>query len=170
MRKLLQTAETFDENINRFTTIIYEENGNLYHQIHPGKHFELSNLKGILVSKDEIWPSWDESFTCVDYSSLCLNRLFIKNPNILGYVSGKDFIKKSFLNEIENYEVLKKNPHPNICKYHGCIRKGEHVSGICLRKYEYTLRYALKNKIPFDKEKCIREILEGINYLHSLNF
>ena len=31
---------------------------------------------------------------------------------------------ETFLNEIITYEILKNNPHPNICKYYGCIREG----------------------------------------------
>lgn len=47
-------------------------------------------------------------------------------------------------------EILSKKPHPNICKYYGCIRDGDYVAGICLRKYKYTLE-DIKPHVPVDQ-------------------
>jgi hypothetical protein len=43
--------------------------------------------------------------------------------------------------EIDIMEVLSKKPHPNICKYYGCIRDGDYVAVICLRGLETDPRF-----------------------------
>ena len=59
LRELLSAVRTFDNEMNLYMTIIYKEEGNLYHVRTRGKQFGLSNLKGTLILKNEIWPLWN---------------------------------------------------------------------------------------------------------------
>src|SRR3954463_3214979 len=66
-------------------------------------------------------------------------------------------------------ELLLRNPHPNITRYHGCLVKRDRIVGIVLERYPMTLKHRLENGIGhFNVESCISKITSAVGHLHSL--
>lgn len=61
------------------------------------------------------------------------------------------------------------NPHPNIVECLGCIvNKEGRISELGFVKYSITLSPLLKDRTPFDKERCLHGIEASINHMHNL--
>jgi serine/threonine protein kinase len=69
--------------------------------------------------------------------------------------------------EAEIYEILKNHPHPNICVYYGCVREGEYLTAICLKKYERTLKSAIDSGAILDRDAILDGISAGLRHLHD---
>lgn len=67
-----------------------------------------------------------------------LANVHVRTPSLLAYVNGVD-LERPIRYEVEACEILKKNPHPNIAAYHGCLVTHDRVSGLCFKKYSATL-------------------------------
>ncbi|KAG6104175.1 hypothetical protein E4U13_000178 [Claviceps humidiphila] len=131
----------------------------------------LDNLDKIPIRTDSIWPRYSDRF--LRASSPVPEDSHIKETNLFFYVEcleGKEEMPHSdlVLHEIEAYELLRRHPHPNIVEYRGCIVSDDRIPGICLAKYEMTLRQRMKVSTPFDKDRCLEGIERGIRHLHSL--
>ena len=63
--------------------------------------------------------------------------------------------------EAEIYEILKQHPHPNICHYYGCIRDGQYLTAICLRRYKRSLRDAVQSGAALDHDVIVSGIAKG---------
>lgn len=93
----------------------------------------LNELEGTVIQHDLVYAAWREDITEV---TMPLPRnTFVKTPEYLSELSKPDLINA----EINILELLSKTPHPNVCKYYGCIRDGAYVMGICLQKVIFNL-------------------------------
>ncbi|EHK17969.1 uncharacterized protein TRIVIDRAFT_67189 [Trichoderma virens Gv29-8] len=95
---------------------------------------------------------------------------YVKRASLLGYgtnVSGDD-ISRTVLGEARICETLRKNPHPNIAKYHGCIEVDGRIHGLCLDRYVMTLQDRVETGTQFDADICFQRIKDGIRHLHNL--
>jgi serine/threonine protein kinase len=63
--------------------------------------------------------------------------------------------------------TLKYLPHPNIGKYYGCIREGESLVAVCLKRYETSLYSAVKRKDDIDTVRILRGLRDGVDFLHK---
>ena len=100
----------------------------------------LSELKGTVLSNDLVYATWRQDIT--EVMTPLPSNTFVKTPDYLSELSRLDLINA----EINILELLSKTPHPNICKYYGCIRDGAYIAGICLQKLELTLAELVKGK------------------------
>lgn len=66
-------------------------------------------------------------------------------------------------------ELLLRNPHPHIVRYHGCLIKRGRIVSLVLDRLPITLQHRLeKNAQPFDVEDCMNKIKAAVQHLHSL--
>jgi hypothetical protein len=72
-----------------------------------------------------------------------LDDSFVKEPPYYFYCLGSTSVRDNFSVEVRAYETLRHNQHPGICQYRGCMVVDEHVEGIVLKSYRYTLKDAI---------------------------
>ncbi|KAF2770176.1 hypothetical protein EJ03DRAFT_361549 [Teratosphaeria nubilosa] len=65
-------------------------------------------------------------------------KLFIKRPKIASYL-GSTVLADRFLIEVETHNLTKRNPHPNLVQFQGCIARNGRATGLILRRYAGTL-------------------------------
>lgn len=70
-------------------------------------------------------------------SSCCLMAMHAPYPQDLW---------RDMLIEVKMYEILKQYPLPSICHYYGCIRDGQYLTALWLRKHKHTLYVACSPK------------------------
>ena len=84
---------------------------------------------------------------------------FFKRPALTFYdeIGGSGKIAKELLLELEMLELLERNPHPNIVRYHSCQVHRSRILGLVLERYPYTLEERMRNgghdlnlKVGFD--------------------
>jgi hypothetical protein len=98
---------------------------------------------------------------------------YFKEMDLLRYhteLFGKPaWIKDIVEREIKNCEVLRKNPHPNICHYQGGNYDNTGaVTGLYFDQYDMSLSDVVKQSRNFDAKKCLSDIRAGIQHLHAL--
>lgn len=101
--------------------------------------------------------------------------LYLKNSTVKDYEHCKDeaadFVARLCLGEALVYEILARNPHPNVARYHGCLVRRERIIGMVLDRYPTTLLekvgYA-KDPSDIDPDFIMESITSGIRHLHSL--
>jgi serine/threonine protein kinase len=104
------------------------------------------------------------------------NRLYAKTMDYLRYSTElfgtPCWLKDIVLREIENCETLRKNPHPNICRYRGVDYdlKSKRIMALLFQKYDMTLGELVAERRTFDAEKCLQDIRQGIRHIHSLGY
>ncbi|KAH6418241.1 hypothetical protein HBI14_097060 [Parastagonospora nodorum] len=74
------------------------------------------------------------------------------------------------LREIQTCRVLQECPHPNICGYRGVVVNNGLVTALMFDRYDMNLREFLYSQRSnnMDIPKCIQEIKNGIDHIHSL--
>jgi serine/threonine protein kinase len=108
------------------------------------------------------------------------SAVYVKTPSLLAYIDGN--LDKRISREVENCEILRKNPHPNLMAYYGHIESHGRVSGLCFKRYKSTLLEAVNpqhlDKAAFlsSRRELVTEsittglqgLLDAIKHLHSL--
>lgn len=108
------------------------------------------------------------------------SAVYMKTPSLLAYADAN--LDKQITREVETCEILRKNPHPNIAIYYGCIESHGRVSGLCFKRYTSTLLEAVNpqylGKVAFlssgrelvreNMETRLEGVLAAIKHLHSL--
>lgn len=100
--------------------------------------------------------------------------MYVKRPSLISY----DRVRKSalpnsiadgLLVEARVYEVLRRNPHPNIARYLGCRTlgdgdgDGDDIDGLCLQRYGTTLMQAV-NPRGFMKRQLAATRQHGLGH------
>lgn len=96
---------------------------------------------------------------------------YVKRPSLLNYESTSNHPEflELILSDIRVCEILRRNPHPNIAQYLGClVNKEGRVSGLVFAKYPITLTQILREETPFDRPCCLHGIEAGISHMHGL--
>jgi len=110
--------------------------------------------------------------TCFKYRSKA--GLYFKKVDLLRYhneLFDSDWIEALTTREIAHCELLRKHPHPNICRYHGVDHKKDlAITGIYFDRYDTTLQDLVEAGKQFDPQKCIEDIRAGLKHIHSLGF
>jgi hypothetical protein len=141
-RQLLARHEVWDDKESRFLylAVAWKEDSQIYTSRYANRmgtfdsnSTALSELKGTVVSNDLVYASWRQDVT--EVMTPLPSNTFVKTPDYLSELSKLDLVNA----EINILALLSKTPHPNIFKYHGCIRDGAYIAGICLQKLEFTL-------------------------------
>jgi serine/threonine protein kinase len=190
MREHIQSIELWDMKneqgptfIN--TTTIWKEDGQYYQYTHLERvrpdEFDFDSLPRPDPIPMEIFKArWKPSLT--ECSPPFPDDSYLKSPPILlpstcdphiipggqprprkpNKVPGDDMMA-----EAEIYEILKNHPHPNICVYYGCVREGNYLTAICLKKYERTLKSAVDSGTVLDRDAILNGISAGLRHLHD---
>lgn len=96
---------------------------------------------------------------------------FIKRPQ-LHHLLDKDvapLVPRMLVDEANILEILKKNPHPNIVPYYGCVAKRGRITGIVLQRYYSILDHRfLRDASAFDVEAFEQGLKAALQHIHSL--
>ena len=125
---------------------------------------------GSVVVKSDLFVDWKPTMLRYVDSDVDVDLFWVKTPTWDNYAPGRTYVKDSFATEVYAYEALRKNPHRGICEYHGCVVVGEHVEGIVLRRYKYTLKDAVDRDLPIDRVAVMDTITDAVAHIHSLGF
>jgi serine/threonine protein kinase len=96
---------------------------------------------------------------------------YVKRPSLLHYadMTFRSQLSNLLLQEARTCELLRKNPHPNIAQYLGCIIHNNRITGLCFVRYSMTLAHGLNdNAHPLQREIILNGIALGIEHLHGL--
>lgn len=123
------------------------------------------------IPDHEIYPEALPSTTV--YPGKIDGSYYIKGAKLLDYedFAGTDYLARVCLGEITSHEVIRRNPHPNIVRYHGCVVKRRRIIGMVLDRYAVTLHERVEEGDygPFDTEAYMAAIESGVEHLHSFN-
>lgn len=120
------------------------------------------------VPDEEVYPEAPPHITTV---SVPVNdNVYVKRPKLTNYnaVKGTGLLPKLLLQEAETLELVMRNPHSNIVRYHGCVVKRGRIVGLVLDRHPVTLQYRLDGPQNFNAKLCINSITSGVQHLHSL--
>ncbi|KAG1790532.1 kinase-like domain-containing protein [Suillus plorans] len=182
MRELVKSYEMWNcttENLDH-VVIVWKENDNHYQSRLSGrwataKPFDLDSLstsETIPIPMHIFKGRWHPSLT--ESPPVAPTDSFLKCPCIILpddydadepglWTPGDDLIK-----EAKVYEILQQHPHPNICVYYGCVRDGDHITAICLKKYTRNLMEAVWKSDPTLNPAAILDgISKGLAFLHE---
>ncbi|KAF1835928.1 hypothetical protein BDW02DRAFT_617493 [Decorospora gaudefroyi] len=116
---------------------------------------------------DDVYPDAPSDITVI--SPLIDETLFLKRPKLHPDFLGTGLLPKLMLHEAETMELLLRNPHLHIVRYHGCLIKRGRIVSLVLDRLPITLQHRLeKNSQHFDVEDCMNKIKAAVQHLHSL--
>ncbi|KAK4076191.1 hypothetical protein Trihar35433_2751 [Trichoderma harzianum] len=135
---------------------------------HQISQIDVNSLDISRIPADHIWPLADPIFTRTP--APLPSTSYLKRPSLLYYEDTQDASEYSrqILTEIEACEILRRNPHPNIAQYLGCVVKEGRVRGLGFTRYSVTLSELLRDGTDFDKSHCLSGIKAGVRHLHDL--
>lgn len=166
-----------------YTQVIFRQDGITYCAKSANRRVDATvsadSLKDIEpIHSTAYQPFLPSGCTIVLDSSDC----YIKQPNLTSFQGGLTLANR-VLQDLSTCEVIRKHPHPNIAKYHGCMASDGRVTGLCFTRYAENLMGKLNpghlNKSMFIlSEECtaarkmatryLAGIKEGVQHLHSL--
>jgi hypothetical protein len=108
------------------------------------------------------------------------NDCYVKGPGYWIYID--EGLEERISQEVEVYEIIRKNPHQNIATHYGCVDARGRVSGICFKRYQTTVfekfnpeylnkRAFVSSDRPIVSDSLASDldgILGAIYHLHSL--
>ncbi|KAG2135510.1 kinase-like domain-containing protein [Suillus clintonianus] len=179
MRELVKSYEAWNPTSEKIdhVMIVWKENDNYYQSKHPetrATSFDLDSLSASIPIPMHIFKGhWHPSLT--ELPPVAPTDSFLKRPLILleDYDDGQGGHDSrtpgdDLLNEAKVYEILKQHAHPNISIYYGCVRDGDCITAICLKKYGRTLMDAVWKKDPTLNPAAILDgISKGLAFLHE---
>ncbi|KAF2758446.1 serine/threonine-protein kinase-like protein [Pseudovirgaria hyperparasitica] len=119
---------------------------------------------------EDVYPEAPSNITVF---SLPIDETFyLKKPKLgLAFV-GTGLLPKLVLYEAQTMELLLRNPHPHIIRYHGCLIERGRIVSLVLDRLPDTLYYRLEKPSPkakpFDVKNCMRKIESAVCHLHKL--
>jgi serine/threonine protein kinase len=167
-RILIDSAQAWQNDEFGFLHIVWKEGDEYYHVRHPERSFDLESLPAPNpIPKLDLVGIWHAGLTEAP-NPLPVDS-YVKRPPLVVYNPGIAF-GEEMIAEAEVFELLSRNPHQNVCVYHGCVRDGDYVTGLCLKRYKCTLAEALcAGQLSVDCNTVLESIRAGIDHLHSLN-
>ncbi|CAK7269263.1 hypothetical protein SEPCBS119000_003480 [Sporothrix epigloea] len=129
---------------------------------------DVSTLQVTPILSDNIWPQYLPHLSVAP--SPPPPNSYVKELGELFYddTAATQQLVSLILHETNICEILKKHPHPNVATYLGCVVQDDKIKGLCFTRYAMTLKERLKMETPFDRQRCIEEVENGIRHLHSL--
>ena len=171
--QVIQKGEVWTENGLEFhhTQLILQEEDDFFYanvQHRSCEEIDTNTLDVHPIPIEDIWPPFHADFTPVSHP--LSDNCYIKRPCLLGYEPGDEVrICDVLLEEARTCEILRKNLHPNIAQYLGCVVQGGRINGLCFLKYNMTLADRLKDHDRLlDADKFWNGIKDGVEHLHSL--
>ena len=147
-RVLVSEVEVLDSSADfkmLHSTAVWKEPSRFYTANHRNRLGKLDNvaldaLEGTLIPEEKIYPVWQDNLT----------EIYVKRPQLIYYDTESWVIPGLVRREVHIMEMLANNPHRNIVTYYGCIREGQYITGIGLKKYTCTLSELINGRIPED--------------------
>ncbi|KAH8204643.1 hypothetical protein TruAng_001272 [Truncatella angustata] len=140
-------VETQQTNQPVFATYwkIYE-NGDAYVAIVPKSRLD-TKIEEVIpalqrVPDEKIYPDLSAGVELTILPSTWASdvNIFTKRPSFMWIEDGDyHWIRNIFLAEAKIVEQISRAPHKNIAQYYGCYQRDGRLTGIALRRYEYTL-------------------------------
>lgn len=193
--EVLGTSEAYEEYGGEYkfaaTLVVYRDGGGVYHASSKARGTASPELiMELVTSKTPIptaayRPRFPSTFTRAP--DPLPRETYVKRPSLMSYDRVRkgalpNSIADGLLLEAQVYELLRRNPHPNIAGYLGCRTLGDDIDGLCLPRYGTTLMQAV-NPRSFMKRKLgatrqglglgdyghmLDGIESGLKHLHSL--
>lgn len=193
--EVLDTREAYEEDGGEYkfagTLVVYRDGGDVYHAISKARGMASPELiMELVTSKTPIptaayRPRFPSTYTRAPDPLPC--DTYVKRPSLMSYdrvCKGAlpNSIADGLLAEAQVYELLRRNPHPNIARYLGCRTLGDDIDGLCLARYGTTLMQAanphsfMKRKLSATRQglglgdygHMLDGIESGLKHLHSL--
>lgn len=160
--------ERHSDNNSNIMTLRWDKSGRI-------ERDELNGQRAVEIPDDTLYPSVCEGLTICRFTPG--DRHFIKGPCLSLFdptMSSQMPIADLMIQEALICEQLKRNPHPNIAEYWGCVVSEGKVRGLCFTRYHETLFDRLDPNLepakrrPLSRERCLKEIRSGLSHLHEL--
>ncbi|KAF2842101.1 serine/threonine-protein kinase-like protein [Patellaria atrata CBS 101060] len=120
-----------------------------------------------LLPDEDVYPVAPPNITV--FSTPLNSSVFMKGPGLNTVFTGTGVLPKLILQEVEIMELLTRNPHPHIVRYHGCLIRRSRIVGLVFDRYPDTLWHRLeKGAQGFNIEDCMSKITSAVHHLHSL--
>lgn len=193
--EVLEIKEAYEEDGGQYkfagTLVVYRDGGDVYHAISKARGTAQPKLIMELVTSKTPIPTaaYRPRFqsTLTRAPDPLPGDTYVKRPSLMSYdrvckSALPNSIAHGLLVEARVYELLRRNPHPNIAKYLGCRTLGDDIDGLCLPRYEITLMQAV-NPRSFMKRQLggtrqglglgdyghmLDAIESGLKHIHSL--
>lgn len=177
-------AESFDPATKHFlytTFVVIEKDDAVYFGQLPKRKLQLTleeyTSALVRVPDAEIsprLPAGGELTVAPD--GLDLTRdFYVKRPRLFRYEEYKeqdcvDVIPALLLEEASTLEMLSRNPHPGVVRYHGCLVRRGFITGLVLDRHVSDLKkYVREQKGPLDRVAFMEALESAIAHLHSLS-
>ncbi|KAJ8108630.1 hypothetical protein OPT61_g8037 [Boeremia exigua] len=175
LQDLNSRCTTRDENGQKATFSFIDQDDNAYYGEVPDFEFTALSLEDVNrclkhIPDEVIYPKAPLGITVVPKSELA--GKYIKRPKLSGFNSDlAPKLQQLLLDEAETFEILLKNPHRNVVRYHGCTVKNGRITGLVLDRYPKNLeaRMADQSK-PFRKDLCMERVKSATDHIHGLQF
>lgn len=123
------------------------------------------------IPEEEIYPLLPPELSPLALTAITPDQ-YIKRPKFLSYSwsAGMQVIAARFLEEARTLDLVRRNPHPNVVSFEGCVVRNGRIVGLAMKRYPVTLaqRRKTEDKKPLDHVACYRGIERGVQHLHSL--
>jgi serine/threonine protein kinase len=130
-------------------------------------HWDMPSRK---IDPTRVYPAFDAvNVTIADEN----NPGYERKPSLLqagNFLFEIPILRDVTFREIHVYEALRPSQHPNICFYRGVRIESSLVTSLMFDRYDMTLREFLYKGHHIDIPRCIRDIRDGIQHMHSLGF
>lgn len=125
----------------------------------------------VRIPPEHFCPEFKEGLTRA--SVPLLGDVYVKKPRLSPWDPedhDHGHIAALVMQEAEICETLRKNPHPNVAQYHGCVVDNDRIVGLCFTNYGSDLDKTLRRKDITETEKLAlsKGIEDGIRHLHKL--
>lgn len=178
MRELLGTEEVWELTGDHHNTtaratgtrIAWREEGRIYVLDYPSLEFNLDELDAPPpIPFDHLVTLWQNTY--LQAADPLPPDAYIKSLSPITYrFDHPAAIGEELRHEIEAYTLLSTHPHPNICRFYGCIRDGKYATGLALRRFPATLQSLrdAESSLALTRLRVLRGIKRGLDHLHSL--
>jgi len=164
---------TKDNNGQKATFSFIDQDDNAYYGEVQDSEFDALSLEDVKrhlqhIPDEKIYPKAPTGITIASKSELA--GKYIKRPKLGNFNSdlAPEF-QQLLLDEAEIFEILLKNPHQNIIRYHGCVVKNGRIVGLVLDRYPRNLEARMVDQSrPFEKELCMGKVKSATDHLHGL--
>ncbi len=149
--------------------IAWEEDGKQYKIEHEGRRFDLEKLAAPEpIPLEHLTTPWVDSY--LEAPKPLPPDSFIKsNPAINYEPAHPTLLSELTRKEVQVYMKLVHSPHPNICPFYGCVREGEHVTALVLKRIPHAFPHFWKDaEVQVPKLKILRGLKRGLDHLHNL--
>jgi serine/threonine protein kinase len=117
---------------------------------------------------DDVYPKIQPGITIV--SPPVNSEFFVKAPKLNASFRGTGLLPELVLKEVSVLERLKKQPHPHIVRYHGCLSAKGRIVGLVFDRCFKTLFQRLDEEDDrrFEVETCMESVTDAVHHLHTL--